>query len=129
MAGHAKLWLAGGMEASWSILPEARHSPDSLRRVMSAGAPVPASVLVPMKAAIHPDGELHVPYGATEALPVATIEASEVLSQTWPLTEHGRGVCVGRRFPGITWRVIRIVDGPLRSIDDAEDCRWAKLAN
>ena len=44
-----------------------------------------------------------------KSLPVATIEAVEVLSQTWPLTQQGRGVCVGRRFRGIDWRVIRIV--------------------
>jgi acyl-CoA synthetase (AMP-forming)/AMP-acid ligase II len=88
---------------------------------MSAGAPVPASVLDSMKGVIHPDGEVHVPYGATEALPVATIEAAEVLSQTWPFTQQGRGVCVGRRFRGIDWRVIRIVDGPIGVIDEAEE--------
>jgi acyl-CoA synthetase (AMP-forming)/AMP-acid ligase II len=93
----------------------------SLHRVMSAGAPVPAPVLDPIKAAIHPDGEVHVPYGSTESLPVATIGASEVLSQTWPLTQKGRGVCVGQRFPGIDWRVIRIVEGPIVAIDQAEE--------
>jgi acyl-CoA synthetase (AMP-forming)/AMP-acid ligase II len=94
---------------------------NSLRRVISAGAPVAASVLEPMKAVIPRDGDVHTPYGATEALPVATIAASEVLSETWPLTEQGRGVCVGRRFPGIDWRVIRIVDGPIHSIDESEE--------
>lgn len=94
---------------------------DSLRRVMSAGAPVAAHVLEPLKGIIHPEGEVHVPYGATEALPVATISATEVLSQTWPLTEQGRGVCVGSRFLGIEWRVIRIVDGPIAALDDTEE--------
>jgi acyl-CoA synthetase (AMP-forming)/AMP-acid ligase II len=93
----------------------------SLRRVMSAGAPVPARVLKSMRAVIHPAGEVHTPYGATEALPVATISSSEVLNETWSLTEQGRGICVGRRFPGIDWRVIRIVDGPIHSIGRAED--------
>jgi acyl-CoA synthetase (AMP-forming)/AMP-acid ligase II len=92
----------------------------SLRRVMSAGAPVPAGVLSSMRAVIHPAGEVHTPYGATESLPVATIAASEVLTETWPLTEQGRGVCVGRRFPGIEWRVVQVVDGPIPTIDDAE---------
>ncbi|MEX2141668.1 MAG: fatty acid CoA ligase family protein [Pirellulales bacterium] len=93
----------------------------SLRRVMSAGAPVPARVLRLMRAVIHPDGEVHTPYGATEALPVATIGSSEVLTETWSLTEQGGGVCVGRRFRGIEWRVIRIIDGPIHSIDQAEE--------
>jgi acyl-CoA synthetase (AMP-forming)/AMP-acid ligase II len=94
---------------------------NSLTRVMSAGAPVAAHVLAPMKGVIHRDGEVHVPYGATEALPVATIAATEVLSQTWPFTRQGRGVCVGRRFAGIEWRVIRIVDGPISAIEEAEE--------
>jgi acyl-CoA synthetase (AMP-forming)/AMP-acid ligase II len=93
----------------------------SLARVMSAGAPVAAQVLAPLKDIIHLKGEVHVPYGATEALPVATIAATEVLSQTWPLTQQGRGVCVGRRFAGIEWRVIQVVDGPIATIDDAEE--------
>jgi acyl-CoA synthetase (AMP-forming)/AMP-acid ligase II len=93
----------------------------SLRRVMSAGAPVAAPVLASMKAVIHSDGDVHTPYGATEALPVATIAASEVLAQTWPLTEKGRGVCVGRRFPGIDWRIVRILDGPIQSIGDTQE--------
>jgi acyl-CoA synthetase (AMP-forming)/AMP-acid ligase II len=92
----------------------------SLRRVMSAGAPVPARVLRSMKAVIHPEGEVHTPYGATEALPVATIGSTEVLNDTWPLTEQGQGVCVGRRIPGIEWRVIRIVEGPIHSIAQTE---------
>ena len=33
----------------------------------------------------------------------------------------GAGVCVGRRFSGIRWKVIRIVDGPIRSIDETEE--------
>jgi acyl-CoA synthetase (AMP-forming)/AMP-acid ligase II len=93
----------------------------SLRRVFSAGAPVHARVLAPLKSVIHQQGELHVSYGATEALPVATIAASEVLDETWHKTEQGEGICVGRRFPGIEWRVIRIIDGPIGDICDAEE--------
>jgi acyl-CoA synthetase (AMP-forming)/AMP-acid ligase II len=97
-----------------------RHSVrlPSLRRVLSAGAPVPAEVLGRMKTCIHPEGEVHTPYGATEALPVASITASEVLSQTAASTRVGGGTCVGRRFPGIEWKVIRIVEGPIGSLDE-----------
>jgi acyl-CoA synthetase (AMP-forming)/AMP-acid ligase II len=93
----------------------------SLRRVLSAGAPVHARVLAPIKAISAPHGEMHVSFGATEALPVATIDASEVLADTWKETERGGGICVGRRFPGIEWRVIRVVDGPIHSIAEAEE--------
>ena len=93
----------------------------SVRRVLSAGAPVPAEVLGRMKNCIHPEGDVHTPYGATEALPVASISATEVLAETAERTRTGAGVCVGHRFPGIDWKVIRIVDGPIDTIDQAEE--------
>lgn len=88
---------------------------ETVRRVLSAGAPVPVHVLQRMKACIHPEGEVHTPYGATESLPVASISASKVLGETAARTREGGGVCVGRKFPQIEWKVIRIVDGPIRS--------------
>lgn len=93
----------------------------SLRRVLSAGAPVPLDVLRRMQNCINASGEMHTPYGATEALPVASIGANEVLSETSRRTDAGNGVCVGRRFPGIEWKVVQIVDGPIRSIDAAAE--------
>ncbi len=93
----------------------------SLRRVLSAGAPVAVDVLDRMKSCIDPEGDVHTPYGATEALPVASIAASEVLHETAEKTRTGAGVCVGRPFAGIRWKVIRIVDGPIQSIEDAEE--------
>ncbi len=93
----------------------------TVRRVLSAGAPVPAEVLRRMKACIHPDGDVHTPYGATEALPVASIAASEVLSETAERTCAGGGVCVGRTFSGARWKVIRMVDGPIPTLGAAEE--------
>jgi len=93
----------------------------TLRRVLSAGAPVPSAVLEQMKECLDQTCEMHTPYGATEALPVASISAAEVLSDTAAATRQGAGVCVGRRFAGIEWRVIRAVDAPLPSIADAEE--------
>jgi acyl-CoA synthetase (AMP-forming)/AMP-acid ligase II len=90
-------------------------------RVLSSGAPVSADVLRRMKDCIHEQGDMHTPYGATEALPVASIAASEVLGETAEKTRQGGGVCVGRKFPGIRWKVIRIVDGPIPSIDRVEE--------
>jgi acyl-CoA synthetase (AMP-forming)/AMP-acid ligase II len=96
------------------------HLP-TLQRVLAAGAPVSAEVLRRMTRCIHPDGAMHTPYGATEALPVASIGSNEVLSETVKATEQGAGVCVGRRFEGIDWRVIRINDGPIPTLADAEE--------
>jgi acyl-CoA synthetase (AMP-forming)/AMP-acid ligase II len=68
-----------------------------------------------------PNAKMHTPYGATECLPVATIEAAEVLNETAERTERGAGVCVGRKFDSIDWAVIRISDGPIKSIDETEE--------
>ena len=93
----------------------------TVRRVLSAGAPVGAEVLRQMTACIHAEGEVHTPYGATEALPVASISSREVLAETAEKTRGGAGVCVGRRFPGIRWKVIPIVPGPIASLDEIEE--------
>jgi len=93
----------------------------TLRSVFSCGAPVPAAVLKQTLAMVHPEARIHTPYGATESLPVATIEAAEVLSETAERTRTGAGVCVGRKFDTIDWRVIRISDEPISSIGDAEE--------
>jgi len=89
----------------------------SLRLVLSAGAPVPSRVLKQVRAAIHPDGQMHTPYGATEALPIASIESRTVLEETAALTSVGAGTCVGHRFSGIRWKVIRITDDPIQGIE------------
>jgi acyl-CoA synthetase (AMP-forming)/AMP-acid ligase II len=85
----------------------------SLKRVICAGAPVPAKVLARLARMLAPDAEIHTPYGATEALPVACITGSEVLSQTAAMTGEGRGVCVGRPWAGMEVRIIRISDEPV----------------
>jgi acyl-CoA synthetase (AMP-forming)/AMP-acid ligase II len=115
---------AFGSPALWNVVGRycAEHQIvlPTLKRVLSAGAPVPPHVLSRMKAAIPPDGDVHTPYGATEALPVASISASEVLEETAARSANGAGTCVGRHFPGIEWRVIRITDEPILNIEAAE---------
>ncbi len=93
----------------------------TLRKVFSCGAPVPAKVLRRTLACVSADAEMHTPYGATECLPIASIEAAEVLSETGLRTDEGAGVCVGRKFGTIDWKVIRITDEPIASIDECEE--------
>ena len=92
----------------------------TLRRVLSAGAPVPPDVLARMKSAIADDGDIHTPYGATESLPVATISATEVLGDTAARSKMGAGTCVGHRYSGIEWKVISISDDPIAKLEDVE---------
>jgi acyl-CoA synthetase (AMP-forming)/AMP-acid ligase II len=89
--------------------------------VFSCGAPVPADVLRATLACVADVAKMHTPYGATECLPVATIEAAEALNETASRTDEGAGVCVGRRFESIEWRVIRITDEPIATIAHSDE--------
>ncbi len=93
----------------------------TLREVFSCGAPVPAEVIRQTLVCVAPDARLHTPYGATESLPVSTIEAAELLGGTDEATAQGRGVCVGRRALSIDWRVIEITDEAIKTIDEARE--------
>jgi acyl-CoA synthetase (AMP-forming)/AMP-acid ligase II len=85
----------------------------SLKRVISAGAPVPAVVLERFAALLPDDAEIFTPYGATEALPVSSIGSREVLGETGAMAGKGLGVCVGRPVNSISLAIIPISDGPI----------------
>jgi acyl-CoA synthetase (AMP-forming)/AMP-acid ligase II len=85
----------------------------SLRRVISAGAPAPASVLERFSRMLNPGVEIFTPYGATEALPVCSIGSSEILGETRSITDAGGGICIGRPVTGVRLEIIRISDGPI----------------
>jgi acyl-CoA synthetase (AMP-forming)/AMP-acid ligase II len=87
----------------------------TLRRVISAGAPVPARAVETFASMLSDGVEVHTPYGATEALPVSSIGSAEILKDTRFQTANGAGVCVGRPAPGMTVRVIRISDEAIAS--------------
>ena len=91
----------------------------TLRRVISAGAPVPAKVIQRFAALLSPGAQVFTPYGATECLPVSSMGSDELLAETRQQTDRGRGVCVGRPVPGLTVKVIRITDEVIPVWDDA----------
>ncbi len=91
----------------------------TLRRVVSAGAPVSADIMDRFLGMLPDDAEILTPYGATECLPVSCISSDEVLSETAALTDTGLGVCVGSPVPSIDARVIAIDDDPIESWDPA----------
>ncbi len=93
---------------------------DSLKCVLSAGAPVPPRILEQVRNAMNVDGCVYTPYGATEALPIASIESRMVLQETAFQTSQGAGTCVGNRFSEIRWKIIGIHDKPIASLDDVE---------
>lgn len=89
-----------------------------LKRVISAGAPVPAAVLKRFAAMLPADAQIFTPYGATEALPVSSIGSREVLGETGAMTGEGHGVCVGLPVQSITLAIIPISDTPVEAWND-----------
>jgi olefin beta-lactone synthetase len=87
----------------------------TLRRAISAGAPVPAAVLERFTGLLNPGVQVFTPYGATEALPVCSIGSAEILGSTRQITDAGGGVCIGRPVEGIRLEVIEISDEPIYS--------------
>jgi acyl-CoA synthetase (AMP-forming)/AMP-acid ligase II len=87
----------------------------SLRRVISAGAPVSAEVVERFAHLLSPGVQVFTPYGATEALPVSSIGSDEILRETKDVTAQGGGVCLGRPVEGMTVHIIRISDDPIPS--------------
>jgi acyl-CoA synthetase (AMP-forming)/AMP-acid ligase II len=85
----------------------------SVKRIISAGAPVPHETLRDFSQRLSPEAEIFTPYGATEALPVCSIGSKEILRETFEATKRGLGVCVGKPVQGMTVAVIQITDQAL----------------
>jgi acyl-CoA synthetase (AMP-forming)/AMP-acid ligase II len=107
-----------GSPALMRVLADHGKPLPTLRRVTSAGAPVPADVVARMRALLPADAGFYTPYGATECLPVAVIEGAE-LQRTRAATEAGAGTCVGRVVPPNDVRIIRIDDATIPQWSDA----------
>ena len=92
----------------------------SIKRVFMAGASVPTATLSLVKRAI-PYGEASTPYGATEALPVTYITATELTTREWRAAATGeRGTPVGQPVRGVEVKIIKPTQDQLRSIEQCE---------
>jgi acyl-CoA synthetase (AMP-forming)/AMP-acid ligase II len=94
----------------------------SLKRVIMAGAPAPQSLLEQLKEYM-PNGEIFTPYGATEALPISSLSATEIIEkQVGELANARKGNCVGRAMPKVRIEVIEPKEGAIATISDVEKC-------
>ncbi|GAB1640729.1 fatty acid CoA ligase family protein [Krasilnikovia sp. MM14-A1259] len=82
----------------------------TLRTLVSGGAPVSDEVVQTLH---RPGLQFHTTYGATEALPIASIESREILRDTHDGSRAGAGTCVGRPVDGMDVRIVRVTDEPL----------------
>lgn len=92
---------------------------ESLKQVITAGAPAPVSVLEQFWQLLPPNAALFGVYGSTETLPISVIDSREILAETRYLSEQGAGVCIGRPVAGAQVRIIPIHDQPIAIWEDA----------
>jgi len=104
--------LSRHLEANGLKLP-------TIRRALSAGAPVAPRVVERVLAALEPHADLHTPYGATECLPVATISGRELLNGLSDGNRNGQGICVGKPLSANTVRIIQVTDRPIEKLSDS----------
>ncbi|GIW95675.1 MAG: peptide synthase [Pirellulaceae bacterium] len=119
-----KVTHAFGSPALWTqVVRYCEHTGRKLsgvQRLFSAGAAVPVKLLERLRAVTDPETQIHTPYGATEALPIASIEARQLLDLRSSCLPPNGGYCVGKPLPGIEIAVIRIDDGPLPHRSDVQ---------
>ena len=92
----------------------------TLKRAISAGAPVSAAVIQRFSSFLEKDVQVFTPYGATEALPVASIGSHEILNETGRKSAEGSGVCVGKVVAGLNVSIITISDEKLKNSSRVE---------
>ena len=90
----------------------------SLRRIISAGAPVSPANIEQFSSMLTGEAQVHTPYGATEAVPIISIASNEILAETKSLSEKGYGLCIGRPIGNTRVEIIRITDNPITQIHD-----------
>jgi len=90
----------------------------SLKKVLMAGAPVSGELIRQVFDIMPENGEIHTPYGATESLPIVSIEGHVIVAETWAETQKGKGTCVGSPLPGISLKIIEATDSVLRDLKE-----------
>jgi len=90
----------------------------TLRIVITGGAPVDIPLLRNVGNILPTEARIHVTYGATEALPMTDVIASDIPQDQEEVTSKGGGICVGRPLPGVDMKIIRITDTAIDQWND-----------
>ncbi|AYF78935.1 peptide synthase [Nocardia yunnanensis] len=101
------------------LIPLLRHLEQTgatlptLQSIYSGGAPVRDWCIAGLRRVLPADAKVYSGYGATEALPMATIESRDLLGDLVTAAHHGQGVCVGKPALHVQARIVAITDDPL----------------
>ncbi len=88
-----------------------------LRRLAIAGAPVPPWLVAGLRRILPAGGEVHTPYGATEALPVSNAAGADI-ERLRTRVEGGEGSYVGRPLSGVEVALVRVTDARIDAWSD-----------
>ena len=105
---------------SWAKLHNIEMT--SIKRVITAGAPVRPDIINTMKSVLPKESDLYTAYGATESLPVAFATGSMILSETAQEYYSGKGTCVGYPVDQVSVRIIKITDAAVSVLADVDYC-------
>ncbi|WP_280268304.1 fatty acid CoA ligase family protein [Nocardia wallacei] len=90
----------------------------TLQSIYSGGAPVPDWCIAGLRRVLPEQARVYAGYGATEALPMSTVESRELLGGLVERAHRGAGVCVGRPALDVRARIVAITDDPLPTWSD-----------
>lgn len=85
----------------------------TVQSIFSGGAPVPDWCITGLRTALNPEAQVFAGYGATEALPIATIESRELFDGLAERAHHGDGICLGRPVEHVRARIVVLTDEPI----------------
>jgi acyl-CoA synthetase (AMP-forming)/AMP-acid ligase II len=98
----------------------------SLKKVMTAGAPVSPDLLQRSVKILSKEAEICTPYGATEALPVTDITQHELL-ELYKNKNFIDGICIGSPLKGLEVKIIRIDEDEIEGWKDVALCSSGEI--
>ena len=91
-----------------------------MKRFFLAGAPSPPALIEKLSSFMD-NGNVFVPYGATEALPVSYCSHTEI-ADTRESIERGEGSCLGQPLPGVSVKLLPVSSSPFgKEIQEVKD--------
>jgi acyl-CoA synthetase (AMP-forming)/AMP-acid ligase II len=109
-----KFWSTG---ASSRTPQQQAAGLQSLKRVITAGAPATIQLQESFRKLLNDETDLFGTYGATEVLPIAKIESREIF-EVRDKSAKGAGVCLGKPVNGAKVRVIQISESAIQQWRD-----------
>lgn len=90
----------------------------TLRLVSSGGAPMSLITMKLFRKMLRDDANFETTWGATEGLPLSSINVDTLLSDTYQGMKSGLGTCIGKPVASVNVRAMRITQGAVPKWSD-----------